>query len=149
MELPSEAGGYTLVRSDASRTGYAGVKLRRHTKGGKPLYTAVHSGRHLGSFGTAVEAAIAYAAKLASKSAAAGGKGEAKRSGPETNPSPSHNPILCRKPHPMLRPHPIPEPEPEPEPNQARLRASWPSTAARGGWSLRRPRRLRWRRRGP
>jgi len=30
VALPSEAAGYTLFKSAASRSGYAGVKLRRH-----------------------------------------------------------------------------------------------------------------------
>ena len=51
--------GYTLLRSSTSSTGYRGVA----TKGGRFRASISRGGKmiHIGSYGTAVEAAVAYA----------------------------------------------------------------------------------------
>ena len=57
--------GYTLLRSHRSSTGYRGV-----TQTGEGRFKAIHSRhggmRNIGSYGTAVEAAVAYAKYVAS-----------------------------------------------------------------------------------
>lgn len=53
--VEDEAEGIKLHLSSRNKTGYAGVKHDRHR------FNAVYAGRHLGSFATALEAAVAYA----------------------------------------------------------------------------------------
>jgi len=66
--------GYELIESDANETGYTGVWK---TKNGK--FAAKFSGKHLGVFDTAEEAALTYAKAKADAKAA---KEKAKKNSP-------------------------------------------------------------------
>ena len=60
--LVEEARGWQLHLSSSSKTGYKGVGFQ-HKEGGKskPSYQAALGGTYIGSYSTAVEAAVAYA----------------------------------------------------------------------------------------
>ena len=72
-EPVAEAEGVPLHMSAVSATGYTGVRRESWRGEGEPCYSARYGSATLGRYGTAVEAALAYARHVQSVRAAAGG----------------------------------------------------------------------------
>ena len=72
-EPVAEAEGVPLHMSAVSATGYTGVRRESWRGEGEPCYSARYGSATLGRYGTAVEAALAYARHVQTVRAGAGG----------------------------------------------------------------------------